>query len=49
MRRILSIGGKCDKCSEHVELRVTSTIGRYTHIIYGVVGFTLGGLIAWLI
>ena len=49
MRKVLSIGGKCSKCHEHVELCVAGTIGKYTHVIYGVVGFLIGGLVGWLI
>jgi len=49
MRKVLSIGGKCSKCHEHVELRATNTIGQHAHVIYGVVGFLIGGLVGWLI
>jgi len=49
MRKVLSIGGRCEQCGWHVGLKVTSTIGTYTHYIFGVVGFFIGGLVGWLI
>lgn len=49
MRKVLTIGGRCEACGWHVGLRVTSTIGTYTHYIFGVVGFALGVIATCLI
>ena len=49
MRRVLSVGGKCDRCGEHIELRVSKDAHPYAHVIHYAVGFLFGGITAWII
>lgn len=43
MRRVLSIGGKCEGCGGHIELRVASFIDVYKYqFVHYVIGFIAG-------
>ena len=45
MRKVLSIGGKCEDCGGHVELRVVSWYGANRREILWSIGALIGGIL----
>jgi hypothetical protein len=48
MHKILSLGGKCESCGNHIEFRVLSQLEEHRHWLYSLTGFICGGLITHL-